>query len=49
MLLDVLELMKAVDKEHYEGLEKLVAPSDGLPSSAEQAGTGAKHAALEVA
>lgn len=49
VLLDVLELMKAVDKEHYEGLEKLVAPSDGLPSSAEQAGTGAKHAALEVA
>lgn len=48
VLLDVLELMKAVDKEHYEGLEKLVAPSDGLPSSAEQAGTGAKHAALEV-
>lgn len=49
VLLDVLELMKTVDKEHYEGLEKLVAPSDGLPSSAEQAGTGAKHAALEVA
>lgn len=26
VLLDVLELMKAVDKQHYEGLEKLVAP-----------------------
>ncbi len=49
VLLDVLELMKAVDQEHYEGLEKLVGPSDGLLSSAEQAGTGAKHAALEVA
>jgi wobble nucleotide-excising tRNase len=49
VLLDVLELMKTVDKDHYEGLEKLVAPSDGPPSSAEQAGTGAKHAALEVA
>jgi wobble nucleotide-excising tRNase len=49
VLLDVLELMKTVDKDHYEGLEKLVASSDGPPSSAEQAGTGAKHAALEVA
>ncbi|MCZ2135383.1 MAG: AAA family ATPase [Burkholderiales bacterium] len=49
VLLDVLDLMKAVDKEHYEGLEKLVASSDGLLSSAEQAGTGAKHTALEVA
>lgn len=26
VLLDVLELMKAVDKDHYEGLEKLVTP-----------------------
>lgn len=26
VLLDVLEMMKAVDKTHYEGLEKLVAP-----------------------
>ncbi|MBE7447446.1 MAG: AAA family ATPase [Kofleriaceae bacterium] len=49
VLLDVLELMKSVDKDHYEGLEKLVAPSNGLPASTEQAGTGAKHAALEVA
>jgi wobble nucleotide-excising tRNase len=48
VLLDVLELMKAVDKEHYEGLEKLVAPSDGL-TSAEQLSTGAKHAVAEVA
>jgi wobble nucleotide-excising tRNase len=27
VLLDVLELMKTVDKDHYEGLEKLVASS----------------------
>ena len=27
VLLDVLEMMKAIDKDHYEGLEKLVAPS----------------------
>jgi wobble nucleotide-excising tRNase len=30
VLLDVLEMMKAVDKGHYEGLEKLVAPAGGL-------------------
>lgn len=29
VLLDVLELMKAVDEEHYAGLEKAVAPSVG--------------------
>lgn len=47
VLLDVLELMKAVDKEHFQGLEKLLAPSDELPS-AEQSGAGAKHAASEI-
>ncbi len=49
VLLDVLELMKTADKDHYEGLEKLVAPADGLSSSAEQAGTGAKQAVAEAA
>lgn len=49
VLRDVLELMKAVDKDHYEGLEKLVAPADGLPASAEQSGTGAKQAVADVA
>lgn len=29
VLLDVLELMKAVDEEHYDGLEKLVSPRVG--------------------
>lgn len=29
VLLDVLDMMKAVDKEHYEGLERLVAPAGG--------------------
>lgn len=49
VLLDVLELMKTVDKDHYEGLEKLVAPTGGPPASAEQSGAGAKHAVSEVA
>ncbi|MBX3183946.1 MAG: AAA family ATPase [Polyangiaceae bacterium] len=30
VLLDVLELMKTVDKDHYDGLEKLVAPPLGV-------------------
>jgi len=29
VLLDLLEMMKALDKEHYDGLEKLLAPTDG--------------------
>lgn len=29
VLRDVLEMMKAVDQEHYEGLEKLVATEGG--------------------
>jgi type I restriction-modification system DNA methylase subunit len=33
VLLDLLEMMKAVDKTHYEALEKLVAPSEGLSSA----------------
>lgn len=49
VLLDVLELMKTVDRDHYEGLEKLVAPTGGPPASAEQSGAGAKHAVSEVA
>ena len=49
VLLDLLELMKTVDKDHYEGLEKLVAPTGGPPASAEQSGAGAKHAVSEVA
>jgi wobble nucleotide-excising tRNase len=48
VLVDVLALMEAVDKDHYEGLKKLVAPSDGL-TSAEQSSTGAKQAVAEVA
>ncbi len=39
VLLDVLELMKALDKEHYEGLEKLVTPSDGLTSAEQSNGS----------
>lgn len=31
VLVDVLALMEAVDKDHYEGLKKLVAPSDAPP------------------
>jgi wobble nucleotide-excising tRNase len=31
VLLDVLELMRAVDKEHYDGLQKLVTPG-GVPT-----------------
>ena len=31
VLLDILEMMKAIDKEHYEGLEKLVA-TEGSPT-----------------
>jgi wobble nucleotide-excising tRNase len=37
VLLDVLELMKTVDKGHYEGLVKLVAPPVGIPESDSQA------------
>jgi wobble nucleotide-excising tRNase len=48
VLLDVLEMMKVVDRDHYEGLEKLVAPSDGLPS-ADHSVTRAEHAAPELA
>ncbi len=49
VLLDVLELMKTVDKDHYEGLEKLVAPTGGGPTSTGQSAAGAKHAVSEVA
>lgn len=49
VLIELLALMRAVDKDHYAGLEKLIAPADGLPSSAEQSGAGDNHAALEVA
>jgi wobble nucleotide-excising tRNase len=31
VLLDLLQMMKAVDREHYEGLEKIVAPKSDLP------------------
>ena len=49
VLVELLELMRLVDKDHYEGLEKLVTPANGLTSSAEESGDGANHAALEVA
>lgn len=49
VLLDVLELMKTVDKDHYEGLEKLVARAGGPSASAEQSGSDARHAVSEVA
>src|SRR5690606_727072 len=49
VLRDVLELMKAVDKDHYEGLEKLVARAGGPSASAEESGTDATHAVSEVA
>lgn len=48
VLVDVLALMEAVDKEHYEGLKKLVASSDGLPS-AQQSRADAKQGASEAA
>lgn len=47
VLVDVLALMEAVDKDHYEGLKKLVAPSDGLPL-AELSVTRAMRTASEV-
>lgn len=49
VLLDLLELMKTVDKDHYEGLEKLVARAGGPSASAEQSGSDARHAVSEVA
>lgn len=48
VLVDVLALMETVDKDHYDGLKKLVAPADG-PPSAELSVTHAEHAAPEVA
>jgi wobble nucleotide-excising tRNase len=49
VLIELLVLMRTVDKDHYEGLEKLIAPAEGHPSSAEHCGAGDNHAALEVA
>ncbi|HWA76037.1 MAG TPA: AAA family ATPase [Polyangiaceae bacterium] len=48
VLVDVLALMEVVDKDHYEGLKKLVAPADGLTST-EQSSMGAKQAVAEGA
>ncbi len=47
VLIDVLALMEAVDKDHYDGLKKLVAPAGGLLSSAGPSST--THAAPEGA
>lgn len=47
VLIDVLALMEAVDKDHYDGLKKLVAPLDGHAST-EQSVALALHTASEV-
>jgi len=49
VLLDVLELMKAVDSNHYEGLERLVAPSDGLRSAELSVNQAVEHTGSEGA
>lgn len=49
VLIELLALMRAVDKDHYEGLKKLIAPGDERPSSAEQSGNGAKQSVAGAA
>ena len=48
VLVDVLALMEPVDKDHYEELKKLVAPSNGF-SSTEPSVTHTTRTASEVA